>query len=414
MKLETVNDYIDAKLTHSVHTSERRSFRGCRRRWSWIFRDYYYPLTTAKPLEFGVAFHKAMEVYYDPKTWGNFKVAAALALVAFRNVVEEQRAAFKETVEELSPEQETDYNERVELGLGMLKHYFEKEAPRYDNDFTPVKVEIKFEVPIQDKQGNSLWCKCIPCYQRHIALLKTQRPMTENEVRLEMASWKGLPVTYGGRLDMLAKDTWGRYWIFDWKTAAQLTSNGEDDYLLLDDQITSYCWALSTILGIDIAGFVYAEFKKSAPEEPEPNKHVRLGRRFSVSKQKVYDPELYRRTVAELDTEAYEDGLYDEFIAYLNTDANAFHRRHNVPRSAVELENAGQSIFDEAADMVDPNLRVYPSPGRFSCRFCAFQEPCLNKNKGEDYKYQLDTMFDKRRYHYWETAEASTDGKGGE
>lgn len=31
------DNMIARKLVHEVHTSERRSFRGCRRRWDWIF-----------------------------------------------------------------------------------------------------------------------------------------------------------------------------------------------------------------------------------------------------------------------------------------------------------------------------------------------------------------------------------------
>jgi hypothetical protein len=57
------------ELCHEIHTSERKSFRACRRRWDWLFRGHYYPVETAKPLEFGIAYHKAMEVWYNPDTW---------------------------------------------------------------------------------------------------------------------------------------------------------------------------------------------------------------------------------------------------------------------------------------------------------------------------------------------------------
>lgn len=55
----TVEEMVEKSLTHEIHTSERKSFRGCRRRWDWIFRGNYYPVVTAKPLEFGIAYHLA-------------------------------------------------------------------------------------------------------------------------------------------------------------------------------------------------------------------------------------------------------------------------------------------------------------------------------------------------------------------
>jgi hypothetical protein len=209
------------------------------------------------------------------------------------------------------------------------------------------------------------------------------------------------------------KDNYGRFWVFDWKTAASLTQVGEDDYLYLDDQITSYCWALWT-LNIDIAGFIYAEIKKVAPSEPEPLKRPYRDKMYSVNKQNNYDPDLYEITVKENDPAAYEAGLYDEYIDHLRSPENDFTRRHEIPRTDLELQSAGETIYLEALDIIDPNLRVYPSPGRFSCRFCAFQGPCLSKNRREDHQYDLDSSFEKRSYHYWETKKPSTEGKGGE
>jgi hypothetical protein len=208
-------------------------------------------------------------------------------------------------------------------------------------------------------------------------------------------------------------DSLGRYWVFDWKTARALTSAGDDDYLLLDDQITSYCWALWT-LGIDIAGFIYAEIKKSFPVEPEPMKNRYKGRLFSTNKQNSYDPVMYRTTVMENDQLAYEGGAYDDFLAYLESPENRFGQRHEIHRTEAELASAGETIYLEAADITDPGLRIYPSPGRFHCGFCAFQSPCLSKNSKMDYKYELNSAFDKRRYHYWEDTKPSTESKAGE
>jgi hypothetical protein len=399
----------------------------------------YYPLVTPRPLEFGSAFHKAMEKYYDPMTWHDKETAAALAQASFVDECKQQYSRYlKLNKGNIDPEMKKDYDERIVLGIGMLKYYTKWVSPIYDTNFTPVKVEIEFEVPITDPDGGYMFCKCEQCRLRwnawvlrqperqepqsypidwHERIVNERNDMSSDiEASMDWSEWIGLPITYGGRIDMLAQDELGRYWIFDWKTAARLAgkdANTDDDFMYLDDQITSYCWALWK-LGFPIAGFVYAEIKKAVPEEPEPNKVQRKGRWYSVNKQIATTADIYERTVAEGDTIAYEDGLYNDFIAYLRSDEGPkFHIRHQIYRSHVELSNAGINIWHEACEMTNPELRIYPSPGRYACGFCAYREPCLMKNKGEDYVYTLNTLFEKRTKHYWEDRVPSTDTKGG-
>jgi hypothetical protein len=379
----------------------------------------YYPLITPKPLEFGSAFHKAMEKFYDPLTWHDKETAAALALAAF---VEECKEQYKRYLRlnkgNIDPDMKADYNERIQLGLGMLRYYTKYVSGEYDVNFKPVKVEIEFEVPIKSPAGEYMWCKCDQCWKRTHTWLHANKPsaypMEWVDAEHDRAAWKGLPVTYGGRIDMLAQDELGRYWVFDWKTAARLSSaSGNDEFMLLDDQITSYCWALWS-LGIPVAGFVYAEIKKATPEEPEPNKTQRMGRWYSVNKQMSTTYEMYKATVEENDPQAYFAGRYDDFLAYLKSDDGPkFHVRHQIFRSDIELQNAGVNIWHEANDMTNPDLRIYPSPGRYACSFCAYREPCLMKNKGEDYMYTLNTMFEKRSKHYFEERSSTTSSRGG-
>jgi len=416
LSLETVDDYIQAGLTHQIHTSERMSRRGCRRRWSWIFEQMYYPTVTAKPLEFGVAYHKAMEVLYDPlnRPTGEIDTAYQLARVAFKQkcLEQKQKALTAESAYPVNSELvELDYKERIELGFGMLHYWYTQVMPKYDHGFVPVKVEIPFEVPITGQAGQILWCKCENCWKRY------KRWMLDNSVeyteKTGWRGWTGLPVTYGGRVDMLAQDENGDYWIVDWKTTVRMTNaeaGAADEFLLLDDQITSYCWAF-WVLGIPVKGFVYVEIKKGYPREPEPNKNQRLGRWYSVSKQQDTSYEVYRQTVEENDTAAYLAGEYDEFLDFLKSTATIekYVHRTQVRRNETELVSAGQNIFEEAREMTQMDLVNFPSPGRFACNFCAFREPCIAMNRGDDYEYTLDTLFEKRNRHYWETAESTTD-----
>jgi hypothetical protein len=405
----TIAEAINERLTHSLHTSEAKSFRGCRRRWSWIFREFYYPKTTAKPLEFGVAYHKAMETYYDPTTWQRDPAsrgpAALAAISTFRRTVDLQRKAYTKLAEQEGldlDEAFADYDERVELGISMLKYHLLELSPELDKGLTPKAVEIGFEAPISyPGTTRTIFCKCDVCWRRYSQWCKKARidqPLWHD--------WEGLPVTYGGRIDCLMVDDDGRLWVFDWKTAARLQPDME--FLQLDDQIARYCWAMWK-LGYDVAGFVYHEQKKAVAAEPEPNKTKRLGRWYSVSKSLDVVPDVYVKTVSENDPIAYSQGLYDEYIAWLRESGGRFHNRERVTKTVNEFLNLERDMAEEALEMIDQNLALYPSPGRFSCGNCAFREPCIAKNRGEDYQHALDTMYDRRGRHYWETDQPSTD-----
>jgi hypothetical protein len=427
--LETVQDYIDAKLTHSIHTSGSKSFRGCRRRWNWLFNEFWYPKTTAKPLEFGVAYHVGMEALYDPKLWDKPEsVVLALAQKAFYDTCHKQWKAYEEAFG-ADDEVRKDYEERVQLGQGMLKYHVEH-VRRKDKiaGYKPLFVEVPFEVPLTDENGEQIWCKCKTCWTRFKNWLRenteqasfyNQRgqevfidliPSPSEHGDIQWEGWRGLPVTYGGRIDVILEGPDGRVWVLDWKTAARLAEDTAT-FLLVDDQITRYLAALREC-GYRVAGFIYHEQKKALPDEPEPMERRYKGKLFSTNKQQDVEFDTYLKTVKENDPEAYMEGLYDEYLNFLRDNPNRFYGRHVIHRNDIELDMAWENVLLEAKDMIDPNLRIYPNAGRFNCQTCAFLQPCLGKSNGEDYEYTLRTLFDKRKYHYFEDAKPSTEHQG--
>jgi hypothetical protein len=437
-EIQRINDLISHRLVHEVHTSERRSYRGCRRRWDWVFRHFYYPKVTAKPLEFGVAFHAAMEVLYEPDYWKwDRKVVLAMAQKRFVDICEGQRKKFlQERDEQYISDEEIaeDYDERLELGKGMLKYYAKEVAPKYDKGWTPLKVEVEFIVPIQNPDTKEyLWCKCVRCVKTFLEHMHKVDPdnvydlvtrFGSSEYQLSVNGqghlpWDGLPVVLAGRIDLLAEDAYGDLWIVDWKTAARLargdiSGQDHDEFLELDDQIGSYVMALRRKLGLPVRGFVYVELKKSLIQPPQRNKTIRLGRMYSVNQQQAVDFETYRDTVAAEDKEAYEAGLYDEHLEWLKEHGQNYYGRYQIAKTEEELEEIERNLWMEAADMVDPRLRIYPSAGRFNCGGCAFRQPCIEKNRQGDYRYMLDTLYDRRKVHYWAEKPLSTDKQGGE
>jgi len=414
--------YIDNKLTHQIHTSERRAFRACRRRWHWVYRDMYYPQVTAEPLEFGVAFHEAMEIFYEPRTWMSpLEIRTDLALVAFRTRCSKQLKAYQKMNSDPDVTILESYKTRVDLGLNMIRYYCNNMSPHYDKRWTPIRVEVGFEVPIKHPDTNEqLWCKCSQCWTKFIKHESSKedldiqyidhngKTVTLLDLGKNSKYWKGLPVTYGGRLDALFQDELGRYWIVDWKTTARLLDEDQEaSFLQLDDQIVSYIWALST-LGISVAGFVYVEIKKTFPQAPEVLKRAYKGRLVSTNKLTMTTPELALKTIQKHDINGWQMGLYDEYLHWLSSEGPGFTQRHQIHKNEAEVENAGKVIALEALDMID-EPRVYPQPGRFSCTWCSFRQPCLGQNMGEDYLYTLSTMFEKKELHYYEEKEASTE-----
>lgn len=369
-------------MPHQIRTSARRSFRGCRRRWDWAYREGWAPLEEPKPLEFGRAFHTAMEEIYNPETWDltNASDKLRLAKMVFELECEKQRNQYLRDngIARLDREGQDDYDDRIILGHGMLEYYVTNvhAIPGNDDWFRPVRVEVEFDSIITDIEGSPIYCNNSPlCGQEH------KNPCE---------------VTYGGRVDCLVEDlVHGGYFILDWKTCAELRATSE--MLEFDDQVTAYAWSLREGLKIDIRGFVYVEIRKAFPQPPKRLARVRNGCAFSTDKRQPTTYQVYRDHVMVEDPTGYMNGSYVDFLEYLRTDKDAakFHQRFEIRKAPEQLKNIGKNIALEAADMVDDNLRIYPSFGRFSCPSCAYRSPCSMVEDSNDYLFTLNSMFRK-------------------
>jgi len=230
-----VDRLLELRIAHEIHTSERRSFRGCRRRWDWIYRQNFYPTTTPKPLEFGIAYHAAMEVLHSPTTWKlPAKVIGSLAEKTFVDTCNDQRKKYlrMKDLYALEGEEAEDYDERIKLGRGMIWYYVNNQLADLREEYTPTHTEVSFDVPLLDEQGNQVFCKCVPC----------RKGFARAGGSAKLGPWFGNPVVISGRVDLIVYDKDGNYWIWDWKTAARLST--QEVFLELDDQIATYVWAL--------------------------------------------------------------------------------------------------------------------------------------------------------------------------
>jgi len=377
--------------THEIHTSEIRSFLGCRRRWDWAYRDGILPEISAKPLQFGIAFHIAMEKFYDPEIWASTspEEKTRLAIDAFINSCEEQRANYlKQTGQtKLLEADGDDYTERIDLGIGMLEWYGLNVHPKEDHWFRPVMVEVPFQVPIVDPStGQPLRCMAPPIQYAGEGI-----NVTEDECLRTCGQVHpyGAVVTFDGRIDAIMQDLYnGGYFIWDHKSASQIRK--DDRLLLLDPQVNGYTWAASSILGIDIRGFLYVEYRKDYPRTPKMLSRSYKGKHFSTDKAAATDLQTFTQTVQRFDRAAYDSGAYDEYIAFLKSnDAPVFHRRFTIIKTKENLKSAGTTIYQIARDMISQDLTIYPNAGHFSCSGCAYYTPCLAKTNGEDFEHSL-------------------------
>jgi len=325
-----------------IRTSDRQYFKRCRVLWDFTskIRQDYEPIQRIEALDFGTAMHKALEAYYQPATWqSDDKIANA-------------RQAFLEAIKDVQTkvrigalEFETRFNELKELGLGMLDNYF-MWAPNHDS-FKPVLVEIEFEVPIPGLDD----------------------------------------VVYQGRIDLVVEDDYG-YWLVDHKTTAQFA---QTEWLALDDQCSSYAWAIREQLGLEVRGVIYNELYKKVPHAPR-----RLARGgFSVAKNQDTSFEVY---LAELRKEGYHGKYlrpYLPMLQFLKENPKQFVRRTKVTYRPQTLIIVEDRIRKEAMEMLNAPA-IYPTPSRFNCNGCSFFAPCVALHEGSDPDSILDELYERR------------------
>jgi len=328
-----------------IRTSDRQFFKRCRVLWDYTskIRQNFEPIQRIEALDFGTAMHAGLQAYYNPETWGDTLTMQANARQGFLDSIHDIQTKVR-----IGPlEFEERFEELRKLGLGMLEYYF-LWAPSRDT-FTPVYVEIEFEVPLE---------------ARYLA--------TEIDV-------------YQGRIDLIVEDEYG-YWIVDHKTAAQF---GDTEWLALDDQCSSYAWAVQKKLGLKVRGVIYNELRKKVPHPPAV---LRSG---ELSRNKQQDT-TYETYLAAIKAGGYRTKGYAEILAYLKNNPKQFVRRTRLNYTPQMLDLVEQRISSESYEMLH-NPLIYPTPSRFNCQGCSFFAPCLARHEGRDEQLILDELYEKRR-----------------
>jgi hypothetical protein len=340
----------------------------------------YEPMRPKDYYEFGTAWHAAMEAWYNPKLWD---VKDGGPEQEARHAFHATNASQQKQLEEFGyggPDLDEEFNQRHDLGQGMLNYFFG--WSRLHDDFEPITVEHEFEVPI-----------LVP--KDYVAL----DPFLVNDVgQLWWYDGTGhtIQVFYQGRIDGLVRDFGGNYWILEHKTASK---EGGTNWLAMEPQTGSYIHSFQKMLDVPILGVIRTVAYKRVAGRPRALKDgsVSTDKRQSTTAglfleavQEAYPFQPAHQTIA--DTPKYLD--YHSFLA--NPDvAPKFVERQQLQRNEDEIENIGREIAMDAEDMLsNPNITRSVSP--MNCNPCPFYGPCLAKWENKDWKIIIESEFVKR------------------
>lgn len=351
-----------------ISTSDRSTFRKCRRLWDWSspLRKGLRPLTQAKPLWLGSAGHHALEDFHGRKLYPNTDAA----------IDDYVQATIKCYGDANLP---SDHIEDAKLMKAVLNYYTtEWLACRDPLQTLTVKgtpqVEVVYEFVIPAPKS----------------LLKD---INADEVRYRCA------------FDRVTIDDHGYIWINDHKFVTRFTPN---DHLELDSQIGVYMWAARSLYGNKVAGFIYNQYRKVQVDDPRMLKDGTV----SCDKDQSTTHLRYRKKLIELYGESPTKWpvknvqCLDQLLTNEGPEGDKFIRRDQVDRNEFNAQRQSEMLMQELHDLLRPDTRIYPSPS-FLCATmtkCAFMEPCLQIDKGEDYlstlqyEYQKQTIEDRNNW----------------
>lgn len=341
-----------------IHYSEVSQFKACRRAWDWSSRQRgnMEPKRLYAPFFFGRLVHECLELFHANGT--SWVTTMASFVEKERKLLDEAGMTFEQDL--------IEFNEQVELAAGVLSHYFLWE----ENQSGP------------------------------LALMEMDWLSTEQEFRVPILH----PVTgeahpyafYEGKLDgILRRRDNGKIYICEYKTAKAVEQRAK--MLPNDEQAGFYLNALSMLLGEEVEGVLYTIMAKRYP------KPVGVKRNGFLS-EAALDKQTLESYMAAIEmhhpgaTNDYISENYGMTLMALAGQKNTYFERHVVRRNSDARFSASLDLFDVATDMVQPGIKLYPTPS-FHCSYCLFREPCIQLQNGGPYRELLADQYRPRSAH---------------
>lgn len=342
-------------MTTSIHISDVRTFRQCRRRWGWSspLRRNLEPTIPYVPFFTGRAVHAALEFYYRDGT-------------PFRDSLDRYLASEDVNMQqmgELWPAEQTAFEDQIQLIRDILDHYalwVAQDDKTYSDKYLKfIALETEFDIPMPTLMG----------YDSRVMRL-------------------------GGRFDGVVQHTGtGEYWIWETKTTRSISELVRS--LANDEQCGTYIYAASQALKIPVVGVLYNIIRKKPPTPPTVLNGGNLSKNRSVDTtafgyihdlKKIY-PDWSDETVMQ---------MYGDLLAGLLDNEQKFFLRFPIYRKPTEIKMLMQGIYQTGKEMISARTAMYPSPSWMNCNFCAFRSPCLAMNAGSDFEVLLREEYQNR------------------
>ncbi len=399
-----------------LHTSDRATFKACRRRWYWSSpaQSNLVPKTSVygiyEPFWFGNGIHYAMQHFYDPRlkedpevafdTWFNLQwnggIIAEHELTEFSDrqpfVGDDGHWRIAGLADILPNPEDEKWEAAHQLGLGMMRFY--KEFAEREDDFTVINSEHLFSVPILNPAtGNALYMedtRVMPKgWEPDYTIGNEYGPLHQEGLKQVHAR---------GRMDLIVQShKTERFVLIDHKTVGAALTDAYFRHLDLDEQVTTYSWAAeieARMYGLpykDIAGIVYQALRKAHPSPPSI---LKSGMPSLNRQTESTTAQLFSKTVKELGLEKVfelDDKMQSYYTHLVDMGDKQFVWREPVLRNKAQKANAGLRIYLEAMDMLSSDVRIYPNPTKdYSCLNCAFRTPCVALEAGHDWESMID------------------------
>lgn len=354
-----------------IHTSDRILFKRCRRKWNWqsLIKEGLQPNQSPSPLWFGSGFHYALEDFHGFNKHGGVIPAFDAYVTAYRKA-SGKRLPY-------------DWEELVELGHDMFGYYtawlINRDPLKTFIHKGQPQVEVHFEIPLNISQEWLDYCNAFLAEEEKIA-----------------------GAVYRGSIDRVTIDEDGLLWLVDYKTAKSFVTS----HLETDPQISAYCWAASKIYPeYTVGGFIYQQHKKTSVEAPR----LLASGKLSTAKTQSTSRIAYRSALINI--YGSPDKFPKDMMDYLNwltsqetTEADMYIRRDRSHRNAQQIASEEVKIIQEAHEMINPNLLLYPNPTRDCSWECStYYGACIALDGGYDWEQELrnETITMQERDESW-------------
>jgi hypothetical protein len=346
-------------MSYIVTAADRRSFKRCRRQWDFRAGPRQNLEAVRPPAngDLDRAFRDALAVYYYPGMWDwDRGVRLPLVVQGLERALARQQ---EQSGERADPRWGQD---QLDAAQGLLTRYFAW-APTVDQ-FAPVLIEADYEVQVLDPASPSAG----------------------------LVTASGEAVRYRGRIDLMAVDQHDAYWIVrhrvvdgTWPPTGQLAE---------DEETLTACWAWEQFyLGMAITGIIYNELQRP-PHPAGPPAGGQPGtarRRWRWPRPRAAAPHAVRqhepsgggRSIPQ-HRRMYARAREPERLEPVEQRTGDGFRRTWLRRSRADVAGAGRRLGLDVAQMIRPDLDVYPDPSDGKCGVCSFRAPCRALDDGQD------------------------------